>query len=168
MKGISMSATDVEAHQRRHGFMKGGDASCALRPNSVQKNAGSGAVTSNPKAAPKPRQNATEREYGLILEAMKRRGEILDYRPFGIRLEWGCDPQTGKPMVYSPDFTVRPRPTFEDSEHLWDRLPLTLVEVKGGFIRPQDLIRWKGCRAEWPMFRFELHQKTKEGWRRVL
>ena len=142
-----MSLAQAEEHQRKH-FGRGiaGDAPKAPVPVKV----------------PKPRQNATEREFGLILEAMKRKGEILDYRPFGIKLEWGADPVTGKPMLYSPDYTVWScRYTIKDP-------PDTIIEVKGGYIHPQDWIRFKGCRAEWPMFRFELHQKTAEGWRQLL
>lgn len=148
-----MTETAVKAHQLKHGFTAG--------PGTTKP-------APAPPKLPKPRQNATEREYGLILEAMKRRGEILDYRPFGIKLEWGADPETGKPMVYSPDFMVIRRPTFEVSENLWRELPITIVECKGGYIHPQDWIRFKGCRAEWPTFRFELHQKTSEGWRKLL
>lgn len=136
---LHMSAAQVEEHQRRHRF----------GPSKPVK-------ASEPVKLPKPRMNATEREYGLILEAMKRRGDISEYRPFGIRLEWGADPKTGKPMVYSPDFIV------------FHACFIALVEVKGGYIHPQDWIRFKGCRAEWPMFRFELHQKTSEGWRKLL
>lgn len=146
MKGILISRAQAEEHQRKHGFIKG--------PLSSQE-------VKEPVKLPKPRQNATERAYGLILEAMKRRGEIVDYRPFGIKLEWGADPETGKPMVYSPDFFVEKHRPHEDWENV-------LIEVKGPHIYPQDWIRFKGCRAEWPMFRFELHQKTKEGWKRLL
>jgi hypothetical protein len=144
-----MSAAEFEAHQKRHGFLN-------APPLSPKE---SGRVK-----LPKPRQNTTEAEYGRILEAMKRRGEIMNYRPFGIRLEWGADPATGKPMVYSPDFFIEL--FYTNADDAW--LPVILVEVKGPHIYPQDWIRFKGCRAEWPMFRFELHQKTKEGWRHVL
>ena len=150
MKGISFSASQAEEHQRKHGFVV---------PNTKCGQISSGIVL------PKPRQNATEREYGLILEAQKRRGEIVDYRPFGIKLEWGGDPVTGKPMVYSPDFVIFGNAMrLENTEYQH----ISLIEVKGGYIHPQDWIRFKGCRAEWPMFRFELHQKTKEGWRHLL
>jgi hypothetical protein len=143
-KGISMSLADAAAHQARHGFGKG--------PLSSPK-------APEPVKLPKSRQNATEREYGLILEAMKQRGEIVDYRPFGIRLEWGADPKTEKPMVYSPDFVVwTSQPTEE----------VSFREVKGGYIRPQDWIRFKGCRSEWPQFDFQLHQKANGEWRRLL
>lgn len=147
-----MTAAAAEAHQLKH-FGRGG-AKIAPVPQSTVK--------------PKSRQNKTEAEYGLILEAMKRRDEILDYRPFGIKLEWGADPKTGKPMVYSPDFTVFNLPNFEAAENLYQELPITFIEVKGGYIHPQDWIRFKGCRAEWSMFIFELHQKTPEGWRKLL
>ncbi len=113
---------------------------------------------------PRPRQNKTEIEFGLILDAMQRRGEILDYRPFGMKLEWGCDPVTGKPMVYSPDYTV-----FEDI-HLFGKHRTVMativkfIEVKGPHIYEKDLIRFKGCRACWPNFQFEMHQKKKGQW----
>lgn len=150
---LHMTEAQAKAHQERHGFAK---ALAASTP------------APTPAKLPKPRQNATEAEYGLILEAMKRRGEIIDYRPFGIKLEWGADPESGKPMVYSPDFLV-----FDDfSQYEADDQPrsaaIRLIEVKGGYIHPQDWIRFKGCRSAWPMFRFELHQKTSEGWRKLL
>jgi hypothetical protein len=143
-----MTAADVEAHQLKHGFLTDTMRSVEA-PGTAQK-----------AKRVKPRQNATEREYGLILEAMKQRGDIVDYKPFGMRLEWGADPETGKPMVYSPDFTV-----WEYPNQIWEPY---FVEVKGGYIFPKDLIRFKGCRAEWPMFRFELHQKREGCWARLL
>ncbi len=143
-----MSRADAEAHQRKHGFDRRIDLATPK--------------ASEPPKLPKPRQNATEREYGLILEAMKRRGDILDYRPFGIKLEWGADPVTGKPMVYSPDWTVFHWPVEQNTD-----VCLHLVEVKGGYIFPKDLIRFKGCRAAWPMFTFALHQKAEGTWRRI-
>ncbi len=144
-KGLTMSLADAEAHQRRHfGTTLTVDAPKAPEPVKV----------------PKPRQNKTEAEFGLILEAMKRRGEILDYRPFGIKLEWGADPVTGKPMVYSGDFTVLTDQSFHPS--------IRIVEVKGGYIHPQDLIRFKGCRSYWgDWFEFELWQKSEGEWRRL-
>lgn len=141
MKGIVMSKAQAEEHQRKHGFKT---------PVTTEK------PVDQPKL-PKPRMNATERAYGLILEAMKRRGEIAAYRFEGIKLAWGTDPVSGRSMYYTPDFFVR-----DDFDEI------VLVEVKGSRIWPQDWIRFKGCRAAWPMFRFELHQKTKEGWKRLL
>ena len=147
-----MSAAAVEAHQKRHGFTGASPAS---------------PKASEPVKIPKPRQNKTEAEYGMILEAQKRKGEILDYRPFGIKLEWGANPVTGKPMVYSPDFLVfRNLPAL--SLPLGAGLQITIIEVKGEYIHPQDWIRFKGCWAAWPMFRFELWQKRDGCWLQLL
>ncbi len=107
---------------------------------------------------PKPRLTKTEQEYGFILEALQNRGVIVEYRFEGISLSWGADPETGKPMWYTPDFIV------------WMANGQTeLHEVKGGHIFAKDLIRFKGCRAEWGLhFRFALHQKKNRMWRRLL
>ncbi len=148
-----MSLADAEAHQARHfGTTLSVDAPKAPEPVKV----------------PKPRQNSTEREYGLILEAMKRRGEILDYRPFGIKLEWGADPVTGKPMVYSPDFFVIRARYGNGALQESPLLGITLIETKNAYIYPKDLIRFKGCRAEWgDKFEFELWQKSEGEWRKL-
>jgi len=101
--------------------------------------------------------NKTESEYALILEAERRRGEISFYKFEGIRFSWGYDPQTGKPMYYKADFAV------------FGGIFPRIIEVKGSHIWPRDLVRFKGCRAEWGMyFQFEMHQKTKDGWKRLL
>ncbi len=142
-KGLVMTREAAEAHQRKHGFDRRIDSGTPK--------------ASEPPKLPKPRQNATEREYGLILEAMKRRGEIVDYRPFGIKLEWGADPVTGKPMIYSGDFCI-----FRNDGCI------EITETKGGYIFPKDLIRFKGCRAEWgDRFGFSLWQKAEGTWRRL-
>lgn len=142
-----MTREQAEAHQRKHGFgapMKDGE----IRAIAV------------PVPKPKDRMNKTEREYSLILEAMKRRGKIERYEFEGITLSWGNDPDTGKPMRYTPDFVV----FEEDPEVPWI---LKLIEVKGAHIRSRDLVRFKGCRAWWPQFKFEMHQKKEGRWQRI-
>ena len=91
--------------------------------------------------------NKTEAEFSLILEAMKRNGEILRYEYEGITLRWAD-------MRYTPDFLIF--------------IPIgpKLIEVKGGHIWDRDIVRFKGARAYWPEFAFEMHQKTKDGWKR--
>lgn len=141
-----MSKAEVERHQVKHGF-------------TVPQVA----IEDKP-SIPKDRMNRTESEFAMMLEAQKRRGEILEWRYEGITLAWGCDPATGKPMRYKPDFLV-----IEEMIGLPVKAPvIRIIETKGNFIYPQDLIRFKGCRSDWPMFRFELHQKTKEGWSKIL
>lgn len=151
MKGIVLTKQAVEAHQRKHGFILGGPQ-----------------VVVEDKPVPKPRMNATETEFSLMLEAQKRRGEILEWRFEGISLAWGCDPVTGKPMRYKADFVVIEAKQEDDDSTIPWAVRLKIVEVKGNFIHPQDLIRFKGCRSDWPMFRFELHQKANGEWRQVL
>src|SRR6266705_1444596 len=62
--------------------------------------------------------NKTEAEFALILEAMKRKGEILRYEYEGITLRWAD-------MRYTPDFIV--------FNGLVDPM-IKLIEIKGGHI----------------------------------
>ena len=94
--------------------------------------------------------NKTEREYGLVLEALKRRGEVLRYEYEGLTLRWAD-------MRYTPDFVV----------FLPLSQPLKLIEVKGAHIWDRDIVRFKGARAYWPEFRFEMWQKARGQWRRL-
>lgn len=100
--------------------------------------------------------NKTEAEFALRLEAMKRNGEILRYEYEGMTLRWAG-------MRYTPDFVVFRR-TMPEDEQPW---PIMLIEVKGGHIWDRDIVRFKGARAHWPEFSFEMHQKTKQGWKRI-
>ena len=154
-RGIILTAADVERHQRRHGFLPGGTSGASITPASAK-------IT-------KPRMNGTESSFALILEARKRKGEIVEWRYEGIKLAWGADPRTGKSMIYTPDFFVVVDGTIgnPDLEAGIGISDITLIEVKGAHIFDRDLVRFKGCRAAWPLFRFEMHQKTKEGWRRI-
>lgn len=103
--------------------------------------------------------NKTESEFALMLEAQKRSGEILRYEFEGITLRWAD-------MRYTPDFVVftnayAPDASGDPAAH-W----ISLIEVKGGHIWDRDIVRFKGARAYWPEFAFEIWQKTKQGWRR--
>jgi hypothetical protein len=104
--------------------------------------------------------NNTEAEFALYLLALKQKGEILRYEFEGITLRWAD-------MKYTPDFVV-----FDTSEiHCLHSGPkavrLKLIEVKGGHIWDRDIVRFKGARAYWPEFAFEMHQKQKTGWKRI-
>lgn len=100
--------------------------------------------------------NKTEYQYSLILEEMKKRGEILRYEFEGITLRWAD-------MRYTPDFVV-----FDNIPNMGSNYPVRIIEVKGPHIHyeQQAIARFKGCRAYWPEFAFEMHQKTKSGWKR--
>lgn len=113
------------------------------------------------KPAPAPagrKKTRPEIEMEMILAGKLSRGEVLKYRYEGLKLAWGVDPDTERPMVYTPDFVVENK----------DDHRLLLIEVKGPHIFKQDLIRFKGCRSEWPVFKFEMHQRSKDGsWARI-
>jgi hypothetical protein len=112
-----------------------------------------------PPRRPKPKgMNKTEKEFSWMLEAQKRQGKITRWVYEGVRLQWGIDPDTAKAMWYKADFFAF--------------LPVgagrtRVIEVKGEQIWKQDMIRFKGCRAEWPDFQFEMWQKTKKGWKQI-
>ena len=98
--------------------------------------------------------NKTESEFALMLEAQKRAGEILRYEYEGITLRWAD-------MRYTPDFVV-----IGNCYESGYPVNMRLIEVKGGRIWGRDIVRFKGARAYWPEFAFEMYQKTKQGWKR--
>jgi len=59
-------------------------------------------------------------------------------------------------MRYTPDFVV-----FRPSQKI------LFIEVKGAHIWDRDLVRFKGARAYWPEFDFELHQKRDGVFQRI-
>lgn len=105
----------------------------------------------NPAKPRRSRMNKTESEFAQRLEIMKRAGEILRYEYEGITLRWAD-------MRYTPDFLVIDLTIYAR---------IKLIEVKGGHIWDRDIVRFKGARAFWPEFAFEMHQKTKKGWKRL-
>ncbi len=128
-----------------------------LNPQPDKKNDSAG-ILGAPKAK-RGRMNKTEAEYAMILEAMKRRGEILRWEFEGMTLRWFD-------MRYTPDFVVFRDVNLYPVGTDW----MYFVEVKGAHIHyaQQAMARFKGARGFWPEFTFELHQKTKEGWRQIL
>src|SRR4029077_2071135 len=106
------------------------------------------------------RMTLPEREMDLMLKAQLGR-EIVSYGFEAIRLKWGEDPQTGEAMWSKPDFFV-----IENAEGYGERFKC--IEVKGPWINPRDMVRFKGCRAAWPSFFFEMHQRERDGrWTKI-
>ena len=114
--------------------------------------------------------NKTESEFAQRLEIMKLNGEILRYVYQGITLRWGVDEKTGDSMRYTPDFIVfeQTDSTMRNGHDFITRI--RLIEVKGPHIhyRQQAVARFKGCRAWWPEFQFEMWQKQKTAWKQIL
>jgi len=144
MKKFSMTREQVEAHQRKHGFMP--------TPFATES------ILMKPEV--RDRMTKTERAYALVLEAQKRRGEIHRYQFQGITLRWGVDERTGQYMRYTPDFVV-----FPDED-----VTIKMIEVKGSHVLyvQQAMARFKGCRADWPEFEFEMWQLRNFQWARLL
>ncbi len=106
--------------------------------------------------------NKTEAQYAMILEAMKRKGEILRYEFEGITLRFAN-------VKYTPDFVVFVRPRCHDNGCI--STSIKLIEVKGPFIkgnRERAVERFRHAKTYWPEFSFEMHQKSKDGWKQVI
>ncbi len=117
--------------------------------------------------------NKTEAEFALRLEAQKRAGEILRYEFEGITLRFAN-------VKYTPDFVV-----FTNVMQMLEQMKaiqpgdfatmewsgIKFIEVKGPFIkgnRERAVERFRHAKTYWPEFTFEMHQKTKEGWNRII
>ncbi len=106
------------------------------------------------------KMNKTEAEFAMILEAQKRKGEILRAEFEGITLRWAD-------MRYTPDFVAFGWSGDGSDKYFgFGYKGIKLIEVKGAHIWDRDIVRFKGARAYWPEFQFEMHQKTKAGWQR--
>lgn len=142
--GIRLTAAFVAEHQAKHGFSD----TRAQEPPGESK---------TQRKPPTPvKMTRPEKQYDLILLALKSRDEIKDYKFQGMSLAWGADPRTGRLMRYKSDFVVFPHDG-----------PIRIIEVKGQKVTQEGMARFKGCRSEWPMFLFEMHQLTQDGWRRI-
>jgi hypothetical protein len=138
-----MSLADAEAHQRRHGFAP---AFVPIIPEAVPVGA-----NGKHKLHRARQPNKTEAEFGHILDARLARGEHLFHAFEAITLQWGDG------MKYTADW-----PVFQ----LTGRI--LLIEVKGGYKWQKDVIRYKGCSAQWrDYFDFEMHEKKNGIWQRI-
>ena len=90
--------------------------------------------------------NKLEAAYGMLLEAQKRREEIVDwlYEPISLHLAKGSQ--------YTPDFMV----VMNDGE-------VQFHETKG-FMREAAFVRLKVAAAKFWHFRFFLVKSGKGGW----
>ncbi len=100
-----------------------------------------------PRTMSAPALNKTEQRW---------QDEHPSHIPFPMSLRWGnC-------MYYKPDFMEDGRVNGEPI------LKPRLIEVKGAHIYSRDLVRFKGCAAEWGWhFTFELHQWKDRKWTRL-
>lgn len=169
---------DVDAHQRLNfGGMK---CTCLKTPHattcpkSLTHDAAVPAPTTKKKLPQPVQMSRPELEMGMILEAQKRNNEIVDYRFQGMSLAYSEDPETGILLRYKCDYVV-----IVDSTLVWSEerkgheFPfIKIIECKGHgphAISAAAKLRFKGAKAAWPMFKFEMHQRQRDGkWERVL
>ncbi len=108
------------------------------------------------------KMNGVEADFAMILEAQKRAGEILRYEFEPMTLRFAG-------VKYTPDFVV-----IVPTDFSFNYVPVTLtkfIEVKGPFIkgnRERAVERFRHARTYWPEFSFELHQRTKDGWKQII
>jgi len=112
------------------------------------------------------KMNKTEASFALVLDALKRNGEIERYDFQGITLRW---PSGDDVIRYTADFAVFP--IVPKCSHFGDS-KIRLVEVKGGYSKMPGFLeraveRFRHARTYWPQFGFELHKKTKDGWKQI-
>ncbi len=104
--------------------------------------------------------NKTEAEFAFILEASRRRDEILRWEFEGITLRFAN-------VRYTPDFVI-----FDNREK-WQS-PYTrirFIEVKGPYIkgnRERAVERYRHAKTYWPEFSFEMWQKKDGQWSQII
>lgn len=96
--------------------------------------------------------NKTERDYSLILEAMKRRGDIVDWEREGITLRWPDG------MRYTPDFTVTLHAIKWGAAER-DYVSILFIEAKGPRIEDDAMVKFRAARDKWTRYRFEMWQR---------
>ncbi len=111
--------------------------------------------------------NGVEAQFAMILEAMKRKGEILRWDYEGITLRFAN-------VKYTPDFVVIKERSYshDDNEVQISWFVTKFIEVKGPFIkgnRERAVERFRHAKTYWPQFDFQMWQKTKEsGWKQII
>jgi len=108
--------------------------------------------------------NKTEREFSLILEAMKQNGEIDRYEFEGITLRFAG-------VKYTPDFYVHFTSFYSLCGGNDPRSCVKFIEIKGGYTKgkfERAIERFRHARTYYPEFLFEMHQKQKDGWKQIL
>jgi len=98
---------------------------------------------------PKGTMNKTEAKYAWSLEALKRNGEIRDYKFEGVKF------RLGDKCYYTPDFMI-----------IDNTGVVSFEEIKGGYIMEDSTVKWKMVCEMYPYFHFRMLQySAKEGFK---
>lgn len=180
------TATDVVLHQQRH-F---GAARCTCKPigayhaatcpvsmlqiqplRNDPKYMGAVKRAGRRKLRQFRQPNQTEAEMGQILEARRRRGEIVSAEFEAITLRWGD-------MEYTPDWFVIASTGWAEiirtpsdsaipelvSDMKRPVVEIVYIEVKGGWKWEDSIIKFKAFRKAMPWARFEFWEKIDGRW----
>lgn len=142
MRGLNFTKEQADAHQRKHGFSPLSKEDKEALDRSKPK------LFRDIKAI--LRMNKTEAEYALILEAQKRRGEILRYRFEAVKI------RVGEGCFYVPDFFIE----REGQKPLF-------VEVKG-FLRDDARVKFLAAKEQHSWADFEMWRKVEGSWTQLL
>lgn len=157
MKKFSMTRSEAEAHQLKHGFSVADVAAKAI------------AEHTDHKIRQAKRMNKTELEYSHKLDRELTLRTIIRWEYEGMTLRWGG-------LRYTPDFTVfteqyQPTSKNPDAEHILATMKpwvkLKFIEVKGKHIWGDSTVKFKAAKAHYPMFEFEMWQKKDGQWNRI-
>lgn len=137
---------------------------------------GCGDHRSHPRSIPPTRHklkqhrqpNDTERSFGLILEAMKQRGDIVYYGFEEITLRFAD-------MSYTPDYFVIRRQRELTIARAFDIEPpkpsqlieAVYVELKGAHKWEDSIIKFKAARARFTWAQFQLWHRLQGNWEQI-
>jgi hypothetical protein len=110
--------------------------------------------------------NQTERDFGLLLEARRQRGEIEYFGFEEITLRWAD-------LEYTPDyFVIEASFDFVTEFSTMDAPPrpyiqAVYIELKGAHKWEDSIIKWKTAKERFWWARFQMHQRIGGNWEQV-
>jgi len=98
-----------------------------------------------------PKMNKTEARYeSYVLRPGVFQGEIVAYWFEGVKF------RLARKTFYTPDFFVQYPDHFE------------CVEIKGGFVREDSILKFKVAREMWPCYKWVMMQYKGGEWREII
>lgn len=158
--GISMSYTCAECRRNgTHGVAVGPQiaATAFAVPESIKKPRAKKPIVKRRRV-----MNRTESAFSERLEAQRLAGEIVSWEFEGLALRWGNE----ETFKYSPDFVVVAS-TAHTPDSPFPHVRLIFIEIKGSFVWKDDATRFRHARDNFPIYEFQMWQKTKTGWEHV-
>lgn len=158
---LRMTEIEVRAHASKHGHR----VPFELRPNLPDPAKLRERIGPKRKGSRKLKQhrqpNETEKRYGFVLEAMRRRGDIVYYGFEEMTLRWAD-------LAYTPDYFV----IRQIAENLTENgggplIEAAYIELKGAYRFEDSVIKWKTAKARFTWATFEMWECVKGQWNRL-